>query len=338
MNFFPQTHDKTGLDQRKKAHIEFAVEAQTSAQALDSRFNYEPLFFKHPTPEDKLKTSFLGFDFDFPFWVSSMTGGTEKARDINARLATLCAEFNLGMGLGSCRSLLNGNDRFEDFNLRPKLGDRPFFANIGVAQLEQYVWQGNSSAVHEVVARLEATGLIVHINPLQEWFQKEGDQYLHSPLETLTKFLEHAHYPVIVKEVGQGFGPKSLLALLQLPLAAIELSAFGGTNFSLLEKLRHESSNFKTGMVYVGHSNEEMINFLNTLPLANQNFIISGGIQSPLDAFYYSSKLKAPSVIGMAQLFLGPAQISYEVLRETFVEFKNSFLVAQKILTVKGDQ
>jgi len=338
MKFIPSSQEKSSLDLRKKAHIEFALEAQTSAHSLDTRFNYEPLFFKHPTSEEKIKTSFLGFEFDFPFWISSMTGGTEKARDINSRLATLCAEFNLGMGLGSCRSLLTSNDRFDDFNLRPKIGDRPFFANIGIAQLEQYVWQGKSSSIHEVVARLEATGLIVHINPLQEWFQKEGDQYLHSPLETLSKFLENVSYPVIVKEVGQGFGPKSLLALLKLPLAAVELSAFGGTNFSLLEKLRHESSQFKSGMVYVGHSNEEMIDFLNTLPLAHQNFIISGGIQSPLDAFYYSSKLKAPSVIGMAQLFLGPAQMSYEVLRETFLEFKNSFLVAKKILTVKGDQ
>ncbi|MBA2404294.1 MAG: type 2 isopentenyl-diphosphate Delta-isomerase [Bdellovibrionales bacterium] len=331
--------DSFELAQRKKDHIELTHKSKTSAATVDGRFDYEPLFFTHPTPNDTWSSTFLGFTFDFPIWVSSMTGGIEKAKTINQNLARLCGEFKLGMGLGSCRPLLSGQERFDDFDVRKYLGDQPLFANIGYAQVEDLCQADKFSLLHEMVKSLTANGLIIHLNPLQEWFQPQGDKFQVSPLIVFKKFLEEATYPVIIKEVGQGIGPKSLKALLDLPIAGIEFGAYGGTNFSLLESLRSsDEGEYKKPFIHVGHTALEMVEILNALPDKKKEFIISGGMKTVLDGFELKSRLKAPSVIGMASTFLGPAQEDYSVLRAHFMEMKEALLVAKKILNLKENQ
>src|SRR5687768_3404425 len=88
---------------RKQDHIKLAFDAHIGQQGSDSRFLYEPMLSAHPGAQTDLSTSFLGKNLNASIWVSSMTGGTEMAYDINHRLATACAKFKLGMGLGSCR-------------------------------------------------------------------------------------------------------------------------------------------------------------------------------------------------------------------------------------------
>lgn len=326
------------LAQRKGAHIELAARAQTLKAELDSRFSYEPLFFSHPKSTDTWETNFLNFKFDWPIWISSMTGGTAHAQTINKNLARLCGEHNLGMGLGSCRSLLHDDERLSDFKVRGHLGDRPLFANLGIAQVEELVVQGKTYLIHEMVKKVEATGLIIHLNPLQEWFQPEGDRFQISPLETLTRFLDRVEYPVIIKEVGQGMGPKSLKALLELPIEAIEFGAFGGTNFSLLEGLRGRDDVIKKPFMYVGHTAHEMVEMVNVLPRQNKQIIISGGIKSVLDGYELLQKIQAPAVIGMAHSFLEPALQGYEQLSSYFLHFRESLLTARGLLKVKGEK
>ena len=323
-------------DTRKSDHLELAKEAQSPLSSVYSRFYYEPMFFSHPNNNLKAPQTFLGSTFDFPFWVSSMTGGTKNAKNINSNLAKLCFEFNLGMGLGSCRPLLDSSDRFDDFSMRKLIGDRPLFANLGIAQVEEFVLQNKTEKIHEMVNSLEASGLIIHLNPLQEWFQPEGDRFKQSPIHTLERFLDSCKYPVIVKEVGQGIGPLSLAALIKLPLKAIEFGAFGGTNFSLLESKRAEVNNSKKPFIYVGHTAEEMVGFINALPHGKMEFIISGGISSILDAHFLKEKLQANSIIGMANNFLAPAMGDYELLRDYFINLKESYMTAKTLLTVKA--
>lgn len=319
--------------QRKKDHLDLAQQAQTNISTLDRRFDYEPLFFTHP--KDELSpVKFLRKTLDYPFWISSMTGGAEFAFTINQNLAKLCGKYNLGMGLGSCRPLLSSTERLKDFAVRP-LTNGLLYANLGIAQVEELVEAGQESKIHEMVKMLEADGLIIHLNPLQEWFQPEGDRYAKAPLETLKKFLDKCGYPIIVKEVGHGLGPKSLAALLKLPIKGIEFGAFGGTNFSLLESMRREENPVKAPFINVGHSALEMIEILNVLPKTDKEFIISGGIKNVLDAHELKEKLKAPSVIGMAQPFLNPAKESFESLEKYFLDLREAYLTAKGLLTVK---
>jgi isopentenyl-diphosphate Delta-isomerase len=325
------------LAERKEDHIVLAEKARTLGHERDGRFNYEPLFFSHPHANDKWPVTFLEHSLDYPIWISSMTGGTDHARKINENLARLCGEFKLGMGLGSCRSLLEGTDRLNEFSIRKFMGNQPLFANLGIAQVEELVTNKQSAKIHELVSLLQADGLIIHINPLQEWFQPEGDRFQASPLETLKRFLENVPYKVLIKEVGQGMGPRSLRALLELPIAGIELAAFGGTNFTLLENMRGTQDPNRAAFINVGHTAREMVEILNALPRQNKEIILSGGIKSILDGFELKMRLQGNSLIGMASAFLAPALKDYEALKEYFSSQREALLTARGLLDVKED-
>ena len=332
------------LGLRKQDHIDLAFQSQLSQESIDQRFNYEPLLSAHPF-EDLSSFSFLGKSIQTPIWVSSMTGGTEKAKKINHHLARVCAKFGMGMGLGSCRSILDSNARLEDFNLRPILGSElPFYANLGIAQVEKLLQENALDKVEELILKLQADGLIIHVNPFQEWLQPEGDRITEPPIETISSFLEKTECKVIVKEVGQGFGHESMAALLKLPLEAIEFAAAGGTNFSQLELLRNDNQNrnFFKDLTKIGHSAEEMVDTANILlqelggEALCQQFIISGGVRNFLDGYYLTQKIFAVSVFGMASGLLKFADKSYEEL-EQFVQAQiEGYKLASAFLTIKS--
>jgi isopentenyl-diphosphate delta-isomerase len=329
--------DSNYLEKRKKDHLQMALAAQVDVSSVDLRFFYEPLFSAHPkTGEGPKKFTFLGKEMWAPFWISSMTGGTDKSLRINKNLARASAEFGLGMGLGSCRPLLEDDRHFEDFNLRPILGDsRPFYANLGIAQIEKQ--KGDYSKICKLVERLGADGLIIHINLLQEFLQPEGDRLEHPPIYTLQNFLEKFPFKVIVKEVGQGFGPQSLKALMELPLAALEFGGFGGTNFSKLEILRGKKDHL-LDLVQVGHTPEEMINFVKqNLPQSRcKEFIISGGVDSYIKAYYLRERLGPNSITGMARAFLEKASLGYEELRKFCLFQIEGYTLCEKFLRIRS--
>ena len=122
------------------------------------------------------------------------------------------------------------------------------------------VEKGTLSEVHDMINLLRCDGLFIHVNPLQEWFQPEGDRLKHPPLEIIKEVLNQLNIPVIVKEVGQGMGRESLKALMGLPLAAIEFAAFGGTNFARVEMMRRPSVDHELfePLVYVGQTAKEI--------------------------------------------------------------------------------
>ncbi|RLA64757.1 MAG: isopentenyl-diphosphate delta-isomerase [Epsilonproteobacteria bacterium] len=334
--------DFNNLEQRKGDHLDLTQKSQMSMELLEDKFNYEPLLKPHPTSKFPKMVEFLGKKFKAPIWISSMTGGTSAAGEINKNLARAVAEFGLGMGLGSCRSLLYGEKDFADFNLRPLLGDdRPFYANLGIAQVEQFLRDKKVAQITAMIESLQADGLIIHINPLQEWLQPEGDQIKQAPLETIKEFLKIFPFKVVVKEVGQGFGPQGLAELIKLPLAAIDFAAFGGTNFSKMEVLRGGKGPLE--MAHIGHTNEEMIKMARIiLPVLGKkalcrNFIISGGVQNFLHGFYLKESFAESCVIGQAKAFLEHARGDYEALREYVSSQVEGYALAENYLTLKGE-
>jgi len=310
---------------RKRDHIELAFRSQVESGELDRRFYYEPLLSGHPTGGSYPSVAFLGKRMRVPIWVSSMTGGTEMAQRINRNLARACREFGMGMGLGSCRSLLHDDKRISDFDVRDIIGEEQLlFANLGIAQLEELVADGALERLPALIDKLRADGLIIHVNPLQEWLQPEGDHFERPPLATIEAVLEAVDFPLIVKEVGQGMGYHSLKALLQLPLAAVDFAANGGTNFAKLELLRSDPAKeaVYSKLAFVGHSAPEMVHLTNQLveelgdALRCRQIIISGGVRDFLDGYYLTNKLRLPAVYGQASAFLRQARGDYEPLRQ----------------------
>lgn len=326
-------------EERKKDHIQLALNSQTTKDKIDTRFYYEPCLSGNTPDYNLLKKQFLGTEFNAPMWISSMTGGTKMAATINQNLAKICNKYGLGMGLGSCRRLLYDDTYFSDFDQRKTIGDRPLYANLGIAQVEQLLDVGAYEKINELLKKLQADGLIIHINPLQEYMQPEGDRYQQSPIMTIEKLISKVNTKCIVKEVGHGMGPQSIAALMKLPLEAIEFAAFGGTNFSVIELGRNQdlASQAKSHLSLVGHTVDDMIRFVNeALPTSTcKEVIISGGISNYLDGYYHISKSNANAVFGMASGFLKYAMEDYETL-STFVQSQlEGLALSYQLLTIK---
>jgi isopentenyl-diphosphate delta-isomerase len=311
-------------ENRKEDHIDLALTPSSQSGWTDTRFDYEPMITACPTALEPF--TFLGKQMRAPFWVSSMTGGTERAGEINRTLATVAGKFGMGMGLGSCRSLLYTDKHLSDFALRKFIGDDlPLFANLGIAQVEELVSQKQWPVIEELIRKIEGDGLIIHINPVQEWLQKGGDIIRWKPIDTIRQVLDHIGFPVIVKEVGQGIGPRSLKALMELPLAALEFGAHGGTNFGAIELLRYsgiEKASLEP-LIHTGHTAVEMSGYIRNILDKNETlcrqFIISGGVKNFLDGYYCMQKIQAPAIIGQASNMLKQAVLGQESL-EQYVE------------------
>ncbi len=330
------------MEQRKHDHIALAISSRIDALHRDTRFTYEPLLGSH-TSGDTEPFTFLGKRLRVPMWVSSMTGGTKLARTINTNLAKACSEFGMGMGLGSCRILLEHPACFDDFNMRDVIGnDLPLYANIGIVQLEEMLSAGSQDRLAELVVKLRADGLIIHVNPLQEWLQTEGDVLRHPPIESIEAFMSLTNLKVIVKEVGQGMGPESLKRLMCLPLEAIEFAAFGGTNFAQVELARGnpEKQELFGPLALLGHTAGEMLDTVNALeqagePLLCRQLIISGGIRSFLDGYYFISKSSLTSVFGQASGFLRHATGEYPELQRYVADQVSGLKLARAFLKVR---
>ena len=312
------------MEERKNDHILMAFQSQMELKDKDNRFYYEPLLKSHP-PKDFTPFNFLGKVFKAPLWISSMTGGTQIARSINSNLARACNEFGIGMGLGSCRIILKPNNYFKDFDMRDIIGEAsPFYANLGISQIEESLKNNNITPIVEMVKKLRADGLIIHINPIQEWFQPEGDKLNNPPIDTIKRFIEKVDLKIIVKEVGQGMGPASMRELLKLPLTAIEFAAYGGTNFAKMELLRSDpiSQKLYESFAAIGEDAYSMTDYLNRIIEEESNkvlckeVIISGGIRHFLDGYYLIRKSKLPAIYGQASAYLKFAKNSYDDLKK----------------------
>lgn len=321
------------MTKRKGEHIELALKSQTDQSLNDNRFDYEPMLSAHPSGIPKA-FDFAGKKMNVPVWISSMTGGSEYSGTINRNLARACNEFGMGMGLGSCRVFLEEGSYFDHFNLRDIIGDEyPFYANLGIAQIEKYIKRNETARITEMVERLKADGLIIHVNPVQEWLQPEGDKITVPPLETIKAFMSLTNIKIIVKEVGQGFGPESIKELLRLPIEAIELAAYGGTNFAKVELQRSDLLRQKLlePLSRIGNTAEQMVEEINRFAESHpaemrcRSVIISGGLKSFLDGYYLMKKCRLQSVYGQASAFLEYAKEDYGQLRE-FIQLQTEGL------------
>lgn len=330
--------------QRKKDHIQLAFQSQVAISNIDTRFHYEPLLAAHPS-DIKKTFRFLGKQVSAPLWVSSMTGGTAYAAIINQNLAKAAAEFGFGMGLGSCRSLLTSDDYLPDFDVRHLIGDDlPLYANLGIAQLEQLLDNNKTDLIDNLIQKLKADGLIVHINPFQEWLQPEGDRFLYPPIATIKRLIDKLpNLKIIVKEVGQGMGYQSLKALFQLPIEAIDFAANGGTNFAQLELLRSDAEKKAAYQILanIGHSAEDMTEMANQIikelgsKCLCKQVIISGGIKDFLQGYYLINKINTAAIYGQASTFLKYARSDYPTLQQYIKTQIKGLNLAQNYLTIK---
>jgi len=183
-----------------------------------------------------LRCELLGASLGAPLLVSAMTGGTEEAGQVNARLAAAAAEHRIALVLGSGRPLLDDPGLLPTY--RPAGGPRPplLLANLGAAQVRG---AGAPARAERLVELLDADGLTIHLNPVQEAVQPEGQPAFAGVTEGIAAIAARlAPRPVVVKEVGFGMDPDDVRELAAAGVAAVDVAGAGGTNWALIEGRR----------------------------------------------------------------------------------------------------
>ena len=177
-------------------------------------------------------TTFLGKELGAPLLISSMTGGTEQAKMINYRLAKVAQKYKIAMGVGSQRVAVENSQVADTFAVRSLAPDILLFANLGAVQLN---YDYGIEQCQQAIDILQADALILHINPLQECIQTEGDTNFRGLFDKISKLCYELPVPVIAKEVGNGISGKMAQKLIDAGVAAIDVAGAGGTSWAKIE-------------------------------------------------------------------------------------------------------
>ncbi len=230
------------LGRRKQEHIAICLTKDVRSAASTGlhafRLTHEPL------PEMALadvdtSTRFLGHALGAPVLLSAMTGGTPEAAAINRNLAATAQRFGLAMGLGSQRAGLADPATMSTYQVRDVAPDILLFANLGAVQLNHGYGLAECQRAVESVG---ADALVLHLNPLQEAIQVEGNTDFRALTTRIAVVCRGLAVPVIVKEVGWGLSARAAVALREAGVAALDVAGAGGTSWSEVERHRSASA------------------------------------------------------------------------------------------------
>ena len=225
---------------RKDDHILYSLQPNSQFQSKTTWLEHVELVHV-ATPEVDLEevvlsTSFLGFELAAPVMIAGMTGGTPLAKKLNLIFARVAEELRIALGVGSQRVALQFPEVRESFSVvREAAPSVPIIANIGASQLVEGL---SARAIEELVEMVRADAIAVHLNPLQEALQREGDARYAGFLDRLHELVEASPVPVIVKETGGGVSREVAKKLAETGIKGIDVGGAGGTSFARGEGLR----------------------------------------------------------------------------------------------------
>jgi isopentenyl-diphosphate delta-isomerase len=235
------------IAKRKNEHIRICLEKNVMARKVTTGF--EDIKFVHralPEIEKKeIDTSTMVFNYKFtaPLIVGALTGGTTEAEEINANIAEAVEELGLGMGVGSQRIALENLKLSKTFAVaREKAPTAFLLANLGAPQL---VKGYGVKEARKAVEMIDANALVIHLNPLQETIQPEGEPNYRGVIEKIREIAQNLEVPVIVKETGAGIAKEEAKKLEAVGVKGIDVSGVGGTSFAAVEYYRAEQTKNK---------------------------------------------------------------------------------------------
>lgn len=228
------------LTQRKDDHLDIVLDPRRAQR--DTRSGLASVQFEHcALPQLRLadidlRASLLGKPLRAPLLISSMTGGAQRSVAINRHIAEAAQALGIAMGVGSQRVALQGSsDHGLTCELRRLAPDIPLLANLGAAQL---LGREGLDNARRAVDMLEADALIVHLNPLQEMLQSEGDRDWRGVLEAIAEAAQALGVPLVAKEVGAGISARVAAQLLAAGVRVIDVAGAGGTSWAAVEAER----------------------------------------------------------------------------------------------------
>ena len=285
---------KVGKDtaDRKQDHIEICCDKKFDIEMSKTTGFEDIQFVPNALPDINfddidLSTTFLKHHFNYPIFISSITGGTKFAKKINERLAKLAEKFRIGMGVGSQRAAIEDKTKIDTFRIVRDLAPNAFIgANLGAVQLN---YDFTIKHAQEAIDMINADALILHLNPLQEVIQPEGNTNFTNLTDKIKEIGKKLKKPLIVKEVGCGISRDIALSLVDGDIPAIEVAGAGGANWARIEAIRAKQQGItkkqKVGEVFENWGLPTAISTIEVLKFQDRLEIISsGGIRNGLQA------------------------------------------------------
>lgn len=272
------------LSKRKSDHVKITV--SEDVQFRNKTTGFELFDFEHNAlPEisaSEIDTSitFVKKQLKFPLMFSGMTGGYPKAETINRLLAIVCQDRGIAMGVGSQRLTLKSKTFDKSFSVVRKYAPSiPVVGNIGATEIENLK---NTSPIQRMVDLIRADALAVHLNPLQEYLQPEGNTNFSGVLSGIENLAAKLSVPLIVKEIGAGISQSVAKKLFNAGVTIIDTAGAGGTSWSGIEIIRRKDPLLATVFWDWGIPTSDSI--INVRKVSPRMYIIgSGGIRTGSD-------------------------------------------------------
>ncbi len=307
------------ISDRKLAHLEICKNNDVEHHRTTG---FEDIELVHRTlPEvnfDDIDTSieFLGRKLESPLIISAITGGHEASTEINKNLAIATENTRIAMGVGSQRAGITNEELTETFTVvRDYIRKAMVIGNIGAPQVEY---------APKAIEMLDTDALAIHLNPLQEIIQPEGDINAKGYVDSIENICSGTDVPIIAKETGAGIDGRDAKLLEEMGVDAIDIQGVGGTSWAAVETYRAEDTTL--GNLFWDWGIPTAVSTVEVLESTNLPVISSGGIRNGLEAAKAISL--GASCVGMALPFLKYAYESPELIEEKINQFTRELKTA----------
>lgn len=325
------------IKKRKIEHLSITLDPSSQIGST----GFENYHFTHNAlpeinfDEIDLSTTFLGKKVNYPFFISCMTGGVIEGKKLNRNLARAAQKHGIAMGVGSQRIAIEHPKLRDLFMAREDAPDIPIIANVGLVQLN---YGFGKKEFQEIVDMIEADALAVHINPIQEVIQPEGDRNFKGLLTKLKDVLPKLSVPIIAKEVGFGLSADVIKKLYSVGVRIFDTAGWGGTNWAFVEGMRREGfENLGKLFSQWGIPTAESIVMANNLRKKFTEKITilgSGGIRNGIDIA--KALALGSDLVGIAQPFAKAALVSQEEVEKLIERLAYELKVVMFGLGVKN--
>lgn len=327
---------KDQVDTRKSDHLR-AIAEDPGVERAGAGFDSVRLAHR-ALPELDLdavdtSTTFLGKALRLPLLISSMTGGGgEDILSINRNLAEAAEACGVALAVGSQRVMFTTPEARESFDLRRFAPSTALVSNIGAVQLNKGFGTAEAAAAVDV---LEADGIYLHLNPLQEAIQPEGDRDFSDLGQKIGAIADHMPVPVLLKEVGAGLGPDDIALGLTAGIRHFDVAGRGGTSWSRIEYHRRVEEDDTLGLLFQDWGRTTVEALRDAKPVLQGHrepvtLIASGGIRSGIDMA--KAMVLGADLCGIAAPFLKAAQDSAEAVIRQIEKTEREFRTAMFLL------
>ena len=213
-------------ENRKDQHIRYALEQSSSYNSFDEIELIHRSLPLVDLAEIDLTTHFAGRDWEFPFYINAMTGGSKRAKEINQKLAAVAEACGILFVTGSYSAGLKDSSD-QSYAVKKDHPHLLLATNIGIDK--------EPDLGLRTVEELQPLFLQVHVNLMQELLMPEGERIFHTWKDHLKSYGQGFPVPVVLKEVGFGMDPKTVQAALDAGITTVDISGRGGTSFAYIE-------------------------------------------------------------------------------------------------------